>query len=210
MREHKEGFSDALKLILNVLKKKKTIAVIASVLIGTVLMTILISIYRENIRAQQIESVAKTTYKSKQFKSINDSELDKLLNSKNKTVVAVIDAKNNSGYKELQKMFNQTKQVAELPETLFIYQPFYDNSKTINLLELKNKNNFLLIENGKEQARYSFNDLTNGQQGLIDQINLMIDPKIPQRKPIRVKKKDQLSFEGNPNNGTRTSEVEFE
>lgn len=210
MKRHKEGFSEALKLILKGLKKKKTIAILTIAIVGYLFTSFLISMNRDKIREQQIESVAKTTFKNKQFKSVRDGELDKLLKSSNQKIVAIIDAKDNKGYKELKKMFNQNKQVEELPKTVYVYQPIYENSETIKNLNLKNKNNFLLIQNGKEQARYSFDELSNGERELTEQVDLMIDPKIPQKKPIRVEKKEELSFDQNPNNGTRTSEVEFE
>lgn len=210
MKGHKDGFSEALELILKGLKKKKTIAILAIIVIGYLFSSLLISMNRDKIREQQIDSVAKTTFKNKQFKSVKDSELDKLLKSNDQKIVAIIDAKDNKGYKELKKMFNQNKQMEELPNTVYVYQPIYENSKTVKNLNLKNKNNFLLIENGKEKNRYSFDELTNGEHELAEQVDLMIDPKIPQKKPIRVEKKDELSFDQNPNNGTRTSEVEFE
>lgn len=212
MNEHKEGFKDAFNVILSMLKKKKTIAIISVIIIGLVVIKVFSSVYRETIREQQVESVAKTTFKNRQFKSIKDNDLEKTLKAKGQSVVAIIDAKDNKGYKDLKKMFNQKNAVEGLPEVVYVYQPIYENSTTIKNLKLKEKNNFLLMKDGKEEGRYSFNALESGQQELVDQIDVMINPKIPQKKPIRVEKKEELPLDQTKDSsqGTRTSEVIFE
>ncbi|MEG0254577.1 hypothetical protein [Vagococcus sp.] len=220
MKEHKDGFKDAFGVILNVLKKKKTIAIICIIVVGLVVSKGFASMYRDTIREQQIESVAKTTFKNKQFKNVKDTELEKALSAEGQSVVAIVDAKDNKGYKDLKKMFNQKTKVEGLPDVVYVYQPIYENSKTIKELKLKEKNNFLLMKDGKEENRFSFNELESGQQQLIDEIDVMINPKIAQKKPIRVDKKEdssldqglEQSLEQTPNNqsGTRTSEVIFE
>lgn len=220
MKEHKDGFKDAFGVILNVLKKKKTIAIICIIVVGLVVSKGFASMYRDTIREQQIESVAKTTFKNKQFKNVKDTELEKALSAEGQSVVAIVDAKDNKGYKDLKKMFNQKTKVEGLPDVVYVYQPIYENSKTIKELKLKEKNNFLLMKDGKEENRFSFNELESGQQQLIDEIDVMINPKIAQKKPIRVDKKEdssldqglEESLEQTPNNqsGTRTSEVIFE
>ncbi|MEG0549872.1 MAG: hypothetical protein RR554_01850 [Vagococcus sp.] len=220
MKEHKDGFKDAFDVILNVLKKKKTIAIICIIVVGLVVSKGFASMYRDTIREQQIESVAKTTFKNKQFKNVKDTELEKALSAEGQSVVAIVDAKDNKGYKDLKKMFNQKTKVEGLPDVVYVYQPIYENSKTIKELKLKEKNNFLLMKDGKEENRFSFNELESGQQQLIDEIDVMINPKIAQKKPIRVDKKEdssldqglEQSLEQTPNNqsGTRTSEVIFE
>lgn len=220
MKEHKDGFKDAFGVILNVLKKKKTIAIVCIIVVGLVVSKGFASMYRDTIREQQIESVAKTTFKNKQFKNVKDTELEKALSAEGQSVVAIVDAKDNKGYKDLKKMFNQKTKVEGLPDVVYVYQPIYENSKTIKELKLKEKNNFLLMKDGKEENRFSFNELESGQQQLIDEIDVMINPKIAQKKPIRVDKKEDSSLdqgleqtlEQTPNNqsGTRTSEVIFE
>ncbi len=196
--------------LLTVLKKKKTVAIIVVVIAFLIISNSFVSAYRETIREKQIESVAKVTFKNKQFKSIKNTEINAMLTSKESVILGIIDPTDNKGYGELEKMFNETKSIEGLPEIVYIYQPIYGNQKSIDNLKLDKKNNFLLIENGKESKRYAFDTLKNGTSELVDQVNAMINPKIPQKKPKRIEKKDELDFNPNPSGGTHTSEVEFE
>ncbi|MGX7023785.1 hypothetical protein [Vagococcus hydrophili] len=196
--------------LLTVLKKKKTIAIIVVVVASLIIGKIFVSMYRETIRENQIESVAKVTFKNKQFKNVKDSDIKTMLASKDQIVLAVIDPTDNKGYTELEKMFNQNKAVEGLPNTVYVYQPIYDSKKSLGELKIDKKNTFLLIEQGKEKKRFAFDTLENGTTELVDQVNLMINPKIPQKKPVRVEKKEELDFSSNPNGGTHTSEVQFE
>lgn len=196
--------------LLTVLKKKKTIAIIVVIVAFLIIGKIFVSMYRETIRENQIESVAKVTFKNKQFKNVKDSDIKTMLASKDQIVLAVIDPTDNKGYTELEKMFNQNKAVEGLPNTVYVYQPIYDSKKSLGELKIDKKNTFLLIEQGKEKKRFAFDTLENGTTELVDQVNLMINPKIPQKKPVRVEKKEELDFSSNPNGGTHTSEVQFE
>ncbi|HCM90236.1 MULTISPECIES: hypothetical protein [Vagococcus] len=196
--------------LLTVLKKKKTIAIIVVVIAFFIISHLFVSAYRETIRERQIESVAKVTFKNKQFKNVKNADINTILSSKEPVVLGIINPTNNKGYDELEKMFNEAKSIEGLPEIVYIYQPIYGNQKSVDNLKLDKKNNFLLIENGKESKRYAFDTLKNGASELVDEVNLMINPKIPQKKPKRVEKKDELDFNPNPSDGTHTSEVEFE
>ena len=154
--------SNIVDELLVLLKKKKTIAVIIIIVVGIVMMNVFKSLYRPTIREQQVDSVAKVTYKNKQFKKIQDSELTDLLKKKEQQVIAVIDPSENKGYKKVEKMFNEKKSIENLPETVYVYEPVYPNQKMNKDLGINDKNTFIVYNEGKEIGRYSFNDLSVG------------------------------------------------
>ena len=206
--------SNIVDELLVLLKKKKTIAVIIIIVVGIVMMNVFKSLYRPTIREQQVDSVAKITYKNKQFKKIQDSELTDLLKKKEQQVIAVIDPSENKGYKKVEKMFNEKKSIENLPETVYIYEPVYPNQKMNKDLGINDKNTFIVYNEGKEIGRYSFNDLSVGPEEITTELNQIINPKIPRKKPVRkeVQTEDSAIENTQTNNDgqTHTSEVFFE
>ncbi|MFW7362483.1 hypothetical protein [Vagococcus fluvialis] len=206
--------SNIVDELLVLLKKKKTIAVIIIIVVGIVMMNVFKSLYRPTIREQQVDSVAKITYKNKQFKKIQDSELTDLLKKKEQQVIAVIDPSENKGYKKVEKMFNEKKSIENLPETVYVYEPVYPNQKMNKDLGINDKNTFIVYNEGKEIGRYSFNDLSVGPEEITTELNQIINPKIPRKKPVRkeVQTEDSAIENTQTNNDgqTHTSEVFFE
>lgn len=206
--------SNIVDELLVLLKKKKTIAVIIMIVVGIVMMNVFKSLYRPTIREQQVDSVAKITYKNKQFKKIQDSELTDLLKKKEQQVIAVIDPSENKGYKKVEKMFNEKKPVENLPETVYVYEPVYPNQKMNKDLGINDKNTFIVYNEGKEIGRYSFNDLSVGHEEITTELNQIINPKIPRKKPVRkeVQTEDSAAenTQTNDDGQTHTSEVFFE
>lgn len=206
--------SNIVDELLVLLKKKKTIAVIIIIVVGIVMMNVFKSLYRPTIREQQVDSVAKITYKNKQFKKIQDSELTDLLKKKEQQVIAVIDPSENKGYKKVEKMFNEKKSIENLPETVYVYEPVYPNQKMNKDLGINDKNTFIVYNEGKEIGRYSFNDLSVGHEEITTELNQIINPKIPRKKPVRkeVQTEDSAIENAQTNNDgqTHTSEVFFE
>lgn len=206
--------SNIVDELLVLLKKKKTIAVIIIIVVGIVMMNVFKSLYRPTIREQQVDSVAKITYKNKQFKKIQDSELTDLLKKKEQQVIAVIDPSENKGYKKVEKMFNEKKSIENLPETVYVYEPVYPNQKMNKDLGINDKNTFIVYNEGKEIGRYSFNDLSVGPEEITTELNQIINPKIPRKKPVRkeVQTEDSAIENAQTNNDgqTHTSEVFFE
>ena len=206
--------SNIVDELLVLLKKKKTIAVIIIIVVGIVMMNVFKSLYRPTIREQQVDSVAKVTYKNKQFKKIQDSELTDLLKKKEQQVIAVIDPSENKGYKKVEKMFNEKKSIENLPETVYVYEPVYPNQKMNKDLGINDKNTFIVYNEGKEIGRYSFNDLSVGPEEITTELNQIINPKIPRKKPVRkeVQTEDSATENTQTNNDgqTHTSEVFFE
>lgn len=206
--------SNIVDELLVLLKKKKTIAVIIIIVVGIVMMNVFKSLYRPTIREQQVDSVAKITYKNKQFKKIQDSELTDLLKKKEQQVIAVIDPSENKGYKKVEKMFNEKKSIENLPETVYIYEPVYPNQKMNKDLGINDKNTFIVYNEGKEIGRYGFNDLSVGPEEITTELNQIINPKIPRKKPVRkeVQTEDSATENTQTNNDgqTHTSEVFFE
>lgn len=206
--------SNIVDELLVLLKKKKTIAVIIIIVVGIVMMNVFKSLYRPTIREQQVDSVAKVTYKNKQFKKIQDSELTDLLKKKEQQVIAVIDPSENKGYKKVEKMFNEKKPIENLPETVYVYEPVYPNQKMNKDLGINDKNTFIVYNEGKEIGRYSFNDLSVGHEEITTELNQIINPKIPRKKPVRkeVQTEDSAAenTQTNDDGQTHTSEVFFE
>ncbi len=206
--------SNIVDELLVLLKKKKTIAVIIIIVVGIVMMNVFKSLYRPTIREQQVDSVAKITYKNKQFKKIQDSELTDILKKKEQQVIAVIDPSENKGYKKVEKMFNEKKSIENLPETVYVYEPVYPNQKMNKDLGINDKNTFIVYNEGKEIGRYSFNDLSVGPEEITTELNQIINPKIPRKKPVRkeVQTEDSATENTQTNNDgqTHTSEVFFE
>ncbi|MBO0436820.1 hypothetical protein [Vagococcus fluvialis] len=206
--------SNIVDELLVLLKKKKTIAVIIIIVVGIVMMNVFKSLYRPTIREQQVDSVAKVTYKNKQFKKIQDSELTDLLKRKEQQVIAVIDPSENKGYKKVEKMFNEKKTVENLPKTVYVYEPIYPNQKMKKDLGINDKNTFIVYNEGKEIGRYSFNDLSVGHEEITTELNQIINPKIPRKKPVRkeVQTEDSAAenTQTNDDGQTHTSEVFFE
>lgn len=212
--------SNLLDELLVLLKNKKVIGCLIAILIAIITMNLFIAVYRGTIREQQIESVAKTTYKNKQFKSIQEDELTKLMTSKEQVIIGIVDPVDNKGFNDIKKMFNEKSSIDGLPKTVYIYQPIYDSSKVIKNLGIKDKNTFIVVENGKELGRYSFNQLEGGYEEVINEVNQIIHPKIERKKPIRKQeeapKTDNQegvpSEDGTTSSGdvTHTSEVFFE
>lgn len=206
--------SNIVDELLVLLKKKKTIAVIIIIVVGIVMMNVFKSLYRPTIREQQVDSVAKVTYKNKQFKKIQDSELTDLLKKKEQQVIAVIDPSENKGYKKVEKMFNEKKSIENLPEIVYVYEPVYPNQKMNKDLGINDKNTFIVYNEGKEIGRYSFNDLSVGHEEITTELNQIINPKIPRKKPVRkeVQTEDSAAenTQTNDDGQTHTSEVFFE
>ena len=206
--------SNIVDELLVLLKKKKTIAVIIIIVVGIVMMNVFKSLYRPTIREQQVDSVAKVTYKNKQFKKIQDSELTDLLKKKEQQVIAVIDPSENKGYKKVEKMFNEKKSIENLPEIVYVYEPVYPNQKMNKDLGINDKNTFIVYNEGKEIGRYSFNDLSVGHEEITTELNQIINPKIPRKKPVRkeVQTEDSATenTQTNDDGQTHTSEVFFE
>ena len=203
--------SNILEEILVLLKKKKTIGIIIGIVVAIILMNILISINRDSIRKQQIDSVAKTTYQNKQFKSVQEDELTKLLTNKQQTIVGIVEPADNKGYNKVKKMFNKKSAVKGLPKEVYIYQPIYDSSALKKELKLNEKNTFLVIEDGQEVGRYSFNDLSIGYEEIVEEVDTILNPKILRKNPIRIEAENEEMVEEASDDGlTHTSEVTFE
>lgn len=202
--------SSVLDSLLGILKKKKTIGIVIAIILGLILTKIFISMYQEPIRQQQIESVAKTTYTNKQFESIQENDIEKLLKSKEQTIVGVIDPTDNKGYGKVKKMFNKKAPVKGLTDKVYIYQPIYDSNQLKKELKINDKNTFLVIEDSKEIGRYSFNDLSLGYEEIVEEVDTILNPKISRKAPVRVDLPEEEETEVLEDGATHTSEVTFE
>ncbi|MGO3733394.1 MAG: hypothetical protein ACTJHC_09485 [Vagococcus sp.] len=193
----------------SLMKNKKIIGLIVGVILSFIILNIVVTAVRPSIREQEMQSVALETVKNKQVVSINEEQLSSYLKKEADTFVALIDKKDNPSYKELRKMFNNSKGFEQFTETIYMYQPIYDVKNLSKQYHLTNKNTFIHISDGKEQGRFSFDTLKTGEEELFNQLNLMLNPKIQQRKPIRVEK-DPINFDSEPKEETQTSEIIFD
>ena len=205
--------SSLLEELLVLLKKKKTIAILVSILLGFVLMKLLITVFKEDIREQQIASVGETVYVNKQFVPVKENEVMKLAKNKEQTIIALVETADNKGLDKVSDMFDSKTSIEGLPKQVYVYEPIYDSANIKKEFNIKDKNTFLIIEEGQEIGRFSFNDLSLGYQEIVEEIDTIINPKINRTKPIRKNVEetieDSLNQETN-GEATHTSEVSFE
>ena len=95
--------------VLLFLKKKNTMIGIISLVVAIVLLNFFTWMYRDNIRAAQIESVVSVSFENEQFQSVQEEKLKKLLMSKELTVIGIIEGANNKGLDKLEDVFNQKR-----------------------------------------------------------------------------------------------------
>ena len=206
--------SSIIDELTSLLKKKKTIALLISLVIAIILMNVLIKVFRDDIREQQIVSVGDVVYVNKQFIPIKESEIAKITKNKELTVLALVETADNKGLKKVEKMFNSKTPIEGLPKQVYVYEPVYDSAQIKKELSIKDKNTFIVIEDGKEIDRVSFNDLAIGYEEIVDEIDTIVNPKINRKNPVRVATEDtvneELNQEAADNQGTHTSEVTFE
>ena len=206
--------SSIIDELTSLLKKKKTIALLISLVIAIILMNVLIKVFRDDIRKQQIVSVGDVVYVNKQFIPIKESEIAKITKNKELTVLALVETADNKGLKKVEKMFDSKTPIEGLPKQVYVYEPVYDSAQIKKELSIKDKNTFIVIEDGKEIDRVSFNDLAIGYEEIVDEIDTIVNPKINRKNPVRVAAEDtvneELNQEAADNQGTHTSEVTFE
>lgn len=204
--------NDVSNKLLKFLRRKKTIVAIIIIVVGSTISSIFSAIFQKTIRVQEIESVVKIAYKNKQFENITESEFQTLLKSKEPTLIGFIDVSDNKAYTELTEMFVQKESISDLPQIVYIYQPIYNNAKLNKELDIKDKNTFLVIDEKKELGRYSFNELPNGYEEAVKQINTVMNPKIPRKEPVRkdIIEQNLSKSTDSSSEGTSTSEVQFE
>ena len=206
--------SSIIDELTSLLKKKKTIALLISLVIAIILMNVLITVFRDDIRKQQIVSVGDVVYVNKQFIPIKESEIAKITKNKELTVLALVETADNKGLKKVEKMFDSKTPIEGLPKQVYVYEPVYDSAQIKKELSIKDKNTFIVIEDGKEIDRVSFNDLAIGYEEIVDEIDTIVNPKINRKNPVRVAAEDtvneELNQEAADNQGTHTSEVTFE
>ena len=206
--------SSIIDELTSLLKKKKTIALLISLVIAIILMNVLIKVFRDDIREQQIVSVGDVVYVNKQFIPIKESEIAKITKNKELTVLALVETADNKGLKKVEKMFDSKTPIEGLPKQVYVYEPVYDSAQIKKELSIKDKNTFIVIEDGKEIDRVSFNDLAIGYEEIVDEIDTIVNPKINRKNPVRVAAEDtvneELNQEAADNQGTHTSEVTFE
>ena len=206
--------SSIIDELTSLLKKKKTIALLISLVIAIILMNVLIKVFRDDIRKQQIVSVGDVVYVNKQFIPIKESEIAKITKNKELTVLALVETADNKGLKKVEKMFDSKTPIEGLPKQVYVYEPVYDSAQIKKELSIKDKNTFIVIEDGKEIDRVSFNDLAIGYEEIVDEIDTIVNPKINRKNPVRVATEDtvneELNQEAADNQGTHTSEVTFE
>ena len=206
--------SSIIDELTSLLKKKKTIALLISLVIAIILMNVLIKVFRDDIREQQIVSVGDVVYVNKQFIPIKESEIAKITKNKELTVLALVETADNKGLKKVEKMFDSKTPIEGLPKQVYVYEPVYDSAQIKKELSIKDKNTFIVIEDGKEIDRVSFNDLAIGYEEIVDEIDTIVNPKINRKNPVRVAAEDtvneELNQEAADNQGTHTSEVTFD
>ncbi|MGY3765105.1 hypothetical protein ACWOAH_00905 [Vagococcus vulneris] len=168
---------------------------------------------RPIIRKQQISSVVNLKLKNKKIKAINASQFTKLKSDKSNYLLIIIDNRDNTATNELLKFINQPENFKEVKDPVYLYQPIYQIRTVVADYQLTSKNNLIYFDNGKEKQRIAFDNFgKNGEDinKLQGQIYELVNPVIPQHKPVRVKKDKELDFNVNPNVKKQTKEIYFD
>ncbi|AQP52855.1 hypothetical protein CBF34_10605 [Vagococcus penaei] len=195
-------------------KKKQKVFVFLFLFIMIMIAVVLLikSVIRPKIREQQIISVVNLKSQHQKVQTIKENQLQKILHEKDDFVLVIIDGRGNTADKELMNFLNNSNNLKEIKTPIYIYQPIYNINQINQEYQLTAKNNLLFMENGKEIQRLAFDSFGNTQEKkaeLQKQLFTLVNPVIPERKPIRVKQEKQLDFSVNQGEEVPTEEITF-
>lgn len=201
----------------NLLKKlqsdKKLLSIVIVSIVAIVLVFILASVVKPTIRHKQIESVAVIKSQNKQVTTILESEIPEQLKQKGEQVVLIVDASNNPSLDEVNQLIKKNGELKESAWPIYYVQPVYDFPDIAKKYNLTKKNTFIVMEDGKEKGRYAFTELKGGLKTIDEALITLIDPKLEQKKPIRVKAIEEevdSSLTQSSSERQKTEEIFFE
>lgn len=163
------------------------------------------------IREKEIASVVKTPKKVPQVTYVTqESDLKQLGKSEEPVIVSFMDRQKNKEYETVKQWFT-SKEFKKLDLPVYVFEPIYDLQEYKKQYQVQHKNTLIYVTKGKEVGRYGFDSLDNGNQSLTEKMKDIVNPIIPQRKPVRVEVIEKTLMMDDDGQGmTKTSEVEFE
>lgn len=163
------------------------------------------------IREKEIASVVKAPKKNAQVTYVTkESELKRLGKIEEPVILGFMDRQKNKEYETVHQWFG-SKEFKKLDLPVYVFEPIYDLQDYKKQYDIQHKNTLMYVAKGKEVGRYGFDTLQNGDQSMTEEMKGIVNPIIPQRKPVRVEVIEKtLMMDDNGQGVTKTSEVEFE
>ena len=201
-----------LEMIKN---NKQFIIIISLITVLFLVMSVIVSAVRPSIREKQLDAITGVQSENKQVVPIKETDIKQVFSDKSSHIIAIIDSKNNPSINQVEKLLTKKSPLVTIDWKIDYIQPIYNFSDISKDYGLKAKNNFIVMEDGKEKGRYSFNKLKGGFDTLDEKLVDIIQPKIARKEPKRIKvaqKVDESLTSSSSNNQTRkkTKEVFFE
>lgn len=201
-----------LEMIKN---NKQFIIIISLITVLFLVMSVIVSAVRPSIREKQLDAITGIQSENKQVVPIKETDIKQVFSDKSSHIIAIIDSKNNPSINQVEKLLTKKSPLVTIDWKIDYIQPIYNFSDISKDYGLKAKNNFIVMEDGKEKGRYSFNKLKGGFDTLDEKLVDIIQPKIARKEPKRIKvaqKVDESLTSSSSNNQTRkkTKEVFFE
>lgn len=171
---------------------------------------------RPAIREMQLDTISNIESENKQVVPVKETQVQKLFENNKSHIVAIIDSKDNSSIKEVDKLLTEKNPLKDVDWKIDYVQPIYNFDELATTYHLTAKNNFIVIEKGKEKGRYSFDKLSDGLNELDEKIIEIIDPKIARTNPKRIEVKSTEEVTTNESTTSsssqkkKTEEVYFE
>ncbi|MCI0129834.1 MULTISPECIES: hypothetical protein [Enterococcaceae] len=173
---------------LDMIKSNKRFVIIISLItLLFVVMSVFVSAVRPTIREKQLHAISELQSDNKQVIPTKETDIQTVLSDKESHIVAVIDAKGNPSLSTVEKLLTQKTPLETIDWKINYIQPIYNFTDIAKQYKLTAKNNFIVIEDGKEKGRYSFDKLTGGLEVLDEKLIAIIEPKIARKKPKRIK-----------------------
>lgn len=190
LKERLKQLFHSLKKVnwLDMIKTNKHfVIIICSVTIVFLVMSVFVSAVRPSIREKQLHAISELKSNNKQVKPIQETDISSVFSDKEPHIVAVIDTKQNPSLNQVETLLDKHEPLETVNWKIDYIQPIYNFSDIETKYKLTAKNTFIVMENGKEKGRYSFNDLKGGLQTLDEKLIAIIQPSIARKEPKRIK-----------------------
>lgn len=219
------GFQERVKTLFRSLKKvnwldmiktnKHFIIIVSLVTVIFLVMSAFVSAVRPTIRDKQLSAISELKSDNKQVVPVKETDISKVFSNKEPHIVAVIDTKQNPGLNQVEKLLDKNEPLETIDWKIDYIQPIYNFSDISKEYNLTSKNNFIVMEEGKEKGRYSFDELKGGLQTLDEKLVEIIEPKIARKEPKRIKVAKQVdetlsSSSSSDKTRKKTKEIIFE
>ncbi|MGX6969431.1 hypothetical protein [Vagococcus bubulae] len=201
---------------LDMIKSNKHFVVIISLItLLFLVMSAFVATVRPTIREKQLHAISELQSDNKQVIPTKETDMQTVLSDKDSHIIAVIDSKGNPSFSKVEKLLTQKTPLETIDWKINYIQPIYNFTDMAKEYNLTAKNNFIVMEDGKEKGRYSFDKLPGGLDTLDEKLVEIIQPKIARKEPKRIKvakKVEDSLTESTTDSSTRkkTKEIIFE